>query len=92
MDVHPVVVLLALAFWYALWGVTGAHISVPPAVCLRGVSLGEWSPSFSSCVFAPSHIAAGTFARLGIRVRHDVQDQSWACYCGDSETAAGPTI
>ena len=29
MELHPVVVLLALAFWGSLWGVSGAILSVP---------------------------------------------------------------
>merc|ERR1711994_120164 len=29
LELHPIVVLLALAFWYAIWGAPGAILSVP---------------------------------------------------------------
>jgi hypothetical protein len=35
LDLHPVVVLLALALWYALWGVPGAILAVPITAVLR---------------------------------------------------------
>jgi len=35
LDLHPVVVLLALALWYALWGVPGAILAVPISAVLR---------------------------------------------------------
>jgi AI-2 transport protein TqsA len=47
MDVHPVVVLLALAFWYALWGVPGAVLSVPLlSVCVVLVNSANGHPVF----------------------------------------------
>jgi predicted PurR-regulated permease PerM len=35
LELHPVVVLLSLAFWYALWGLPGAILSVPITAVLR---------------------------------------------------------
>jgi predicted PurR-regulated permease PerM len=35
LDVSPVVILLSLAFWGSLWGVTGMVLSVPLVVSLR---------------------------------------------------------
>jgi len=35
LEIHPIIVLLALAFWYALWGVTGAILAVPITAVLR---------------------------------------------------------
>ena len=35
MELHPVVVLLSLTLWYALWGVTGAILAVPIVAVLR---------------------------------------------------------
>ena len=35
MELHPVVVLLALAFWGSLWGVSGAILSVPLTATCR---------------------------------------------------------
>ena len=39
MELHPVIVLLALAFWGALWGISGAILSVPlTAICRIALS------------------------------------------------------
>lgn len=35
LELHPIVVLLALAFWYALWGAPGAILSVPITAVTR---------------------------------------------------------
>lgn len=35
LELHPVTVLMALAFWYALWGVPGAILSVPVTAAIR---------------------------------------------------------
>ena len=35
LELHPVMVLLALAFWYLLWGSAGAILSVPMTASLR---------------------------------------------------------
>jgi predicted PurR-regulated permease PerM len=35
MELHPIVVLLCLAFWYAIWGVVGAILAVPVTAVLR---------------------------------------------------------
>jgi predicted PurR-regulated permease PerM len=35
IDLHPLAVLLAVAIWYAVWGVAGAMIAVPITACLR---------------------------------------------------------
>ena len=35
MDLHPVTVLLALAMWYALWGIPGAILAVPITAVMR---------------------------------------------------------
>jgi AI-2 transport protein TqsA len=35
LELHPIVVLLSLAFWYAMWGVPGAILSVPITAVLR---------------------------------------------------------
>jgi hypothetical protein len=35
MELHPVTVLLALALWYSLWGISGAILAVPITACLR---------------------------------------------------------
>jgi len=35
MELHPVIVLLALAFWGALWGISGAILSVPLTATCR---------------------------------------------------------
>jgi AI-2 transport protein TqsA len=35
LELHPVVVLLALAFWGMLWGVTGMVLAVPMAAVTR---------------------------------------------------------
>jgi predicted PurR-regulated permease PerM len=29
LDLHPIIILLSLAFWSILWGVTGMILSVP---------------------------------------------------------------
>ena len=29
LNLHPVVVLFALVFWYMMWGIPGAFLSVP---------------------------------------------------------------
>ena len=39
MELHPVTVLLALALWYALWGVPGAILAVPITAVLRIILL-----------------------------------------------------
>ena len=35
MELHPVIVLFALAFWGALWGISGAILSVPLTATCR---------------------------------------------------------
>jgi AI-2 transport protein TqsA len=35
MELHPAIVLLALAFWGALWGISGAILSVPLTATCR---------------------------------------------------------
>jgi hypothetical protein len=35
MELHPVIVLLSLALWFALWGVPGAILAVPITAVLR---------------------------------------------------------
>jgi predicted PurR-regulated permease PerM len=35
MELHPVVVLLSLSFWFSLWGVAGAILSVPITAVIR---------------------------------------------------------
>jgi hypothetical protein len=35
MELHPVTVLLALALWYSLWGISGAILAVPITACFR---------------------------------------------------------
>jgi len=35
MELHPVTVLLALALWYSLWGISGAILAVPITAVLR---------------------------------------------------------
>lgn len=35
MELHPVVVLLSLAFWGALWGVMGCLLAIPLTIALR---------------------------------------------------------
>jgi AI-2 transport protein TqsA len=42
LNIDPVVVLLALAFWGAIWGVTGAFLSTPLTVMLM-VILAQFS-------------------------------------------------
>ena len=35
MELHPIVVLLSLSFWFSLWGVPGAILSVPITAVIR---------------------------------------------------------
>ncbi len=35
LELHPVIVLLSLAFWFTLWGVVGAILSIPVTAVLR---------------------------------------------------------
>ncbi len=35
MELHPIVVLLSLAFWYSIWGIPGAILSVPITAVMR---------------------------------------------------------
>ena len=35
MEMHPVVVMLSLSFWFAVWGIPGAILSVPIMAVLR---------------------------------------------------------
>ncbi len=35
MELHPVVVLMALAFWFSIWGVVGAILSIPVTAVIR---------------------------------------------------------
>mmetsp|Transcript_9309 Transcript_9309/g.15147 ORF Transcript_9309/g.15147 Transcript_9309/m.15147 type:complete len:507 (+) Transcript_9309:522-2042(+) len=35
MELHPVVVLISLSFWYTVWGIAGAILSVPITAVLR---------------------------------------------------------
>ena len=35
MELHPIVVLLSLSFWFSLWGVPGAILSVPITAVMR---------------------------------------------------------
>jgi hypothetical protein len=35
LELHPVVVLMALAFWFAIWGVVGAILSIPVTAIIR---------------------------------------------------------
>ena len=35
LELHPVVVLLSLSFWFSLWGVSGAILSVPMTAVIR---------------------------------------------------------
>lgn len=35
MELHPIVVLLSLSFWFSLWGVAGAILSVPITAVIR---------------------------------------------------------
>ena len=44
MEMHPVVVLLSLAFWGALWGVMGCLLSIPLTVTMR-IVLSHWKAS-----------------------------------------------
>ena len=39
LELHPVTVLLALAFWYLVWGSAGAILSVPITAIIRIVML-----------------------------------------------------
>jgi AI-2 transport protein TqsA len=34
-ELHPIVVLLSLSFWFSLWGVAGALLSVPITAVMR---------------------------------------------------------
>eukprot|EP00966_Prymnesium_polylepis_P312050 7210317-Prymnesium_polylepis.2 len=44
MEMHPVVVLLSLAFWGALWGVMGCLLSIPLTVTMR-IVFSHWKAS-----------------------------------------------
>jgi AI-2 transport protein TqsA len=35
MDLHPVVVLMALIFWGVIWGIVGALLAVPITACIK---------------------------------------------------------
>ena len=35
LELHPVVVLMALAFWFSIWGVVGAILSIPVTAVIR---------------------------------------------------------
>jgi AI-2 transport protein TqsA len=35
MELHPVVVLISLSFWYTVWGIPGAILSVPITAVMR---------------------------------------------------------
>ena len=39
LNLHPVVVLFALVFWYMMWGVAGAFLSVPIMSVLKILAL-----------------------------------------------------
>merc|ERR1719440_2259467 len=39
LDLHPIVVLLALAFWTTVWGAVGAILSVPLTAVVRLILL-----------------------------------------------------
>jgi len=40
LELHPVTVLLALAFWGLLWGIVGMVLAIPAAQVLRGLVYG----------------------------------------------------
>ena len=35
LELHPVVVLMALGFWFSIWGVVGAILSIPVTAVIR---------------------------------------------------------
>jgi predicted PurR-regulated permease PerM len=47
LELHPVTVLLALAFWYLVWGSAGAILSVPITASIRIVLLQNQSGRYS---------------------------------------------
>ena len=50
LELHPVTVLLALAFWYLVWGSAGAILSVPITASLRIVLLHQSGRYSRSCL------------------------------------------
>jgi len=50
LELHPVTVLLALAFWYLVWGSAGAILSVPITASLRIVLLHQKSRYSRACL------------------------------------------
>lgn len=52
MEMHPVVVLLSLAFWGALWGVFGCLLSIPLTVTMR-IVFSHWRASANASIPIP---------------------------------------
>ena len=51
LELHPVTVLLALAFWYLVWGSAGAILSVPITASLRIILLSNKDSTYcQSCL------------------------------------------
>mmetsp|Transcript_3469 Transcript_3469/g.8639 ORF Transcript_3469/g.8639 Transcript_3469/m.8639 type:complete len:566 (-) Transcript_3469:154-1851(-) len=61
LDLHPIVVLLALAFWSAVWGAVGAIMSVPLTAVLRMVLLDVHHPYAAPIV----RLLKGQFSKIG---------------------------
>mmetsp|Transcript_43256 Transcript_43256/g.101745 ORF Transcript_43256/g.101745 Transcript_43256/m.101745 type:complete len:579 (-) Transcript_43256:65-1801(-) len=61
LDLHPIVVLLALAFWSAVWGAVGAIMSVPLTAVLRMVLLDVQHPYAAPIV----RLLKGQFSKIG---------------------------
>ena len=45
LNLHPVVVLFALVFWYMMWGIAGAFLSVPIMSILKILALNMDNPT-----------------------------------------------
>ena len=50
LELHPVVVLLSLAFWFLVWGSAGAILSVPITAVVRIVLLHLDGPYARACL------------------------------------------
>lgn len=74
MEMHPVVVLLSLAFWGALWGVMGCLLSIPLTVTMR-IVFSHWKASATADRNRAAHYIADPM----------MQDDHTACAVSSGE-------
>jgi hypothetical protein len=85
MDLHPVTVLLALALWYALWGIPGAILAIPITAVIRIIMISIDHP-YAAVVIA---VLEGRLSAALEDVTVALETTAVELDAGDSESGAG---